>query len=186
MVNDPTTQITTSSSGMLGTLSSNLNFLSPLGFKFTLKRSPNLNFFATEINVPSFEIGIAQLPTPFKILEIPGDKPRFGDLFITFKVDENLNNYLEIFNWLAKIGYPESFDQYASIKNSSKASGQGIVSDATLTILNSSFDPTTEVRFENLFPYSLSELNFSTANLNVDYITARVAFKFNMMKIITL
>ena len=183
---DLTTQITVTESGLLTSQPQNTNFLSPLGFRFSLKRSPNLNFFATDVNIPSFEIGTVVLPSPFKQIELPGDKPSFGDFTITFKVDEGMQNDLEVFNWLAKIGFPESFEQFASIQNTGISSGQGIVSDGTLTILNSSMNPTTEIRLENMFPYSLSEVNFTTADTTVNYVTARAAFKFNLMKVITL
>ena len=185
-MSDITTQITITESGVLSTQPQNANFLSPLGFRFSLKRSPNLNFFVTDVNIPSFDIGVANLPSPFRTIQVPGDKPTFGDLAITFKVDENLQNYLEIYAWIAKIGFPESFEQYASVKNASTSTGQGVVSDGTLTVLNSAMNPTTEVRFENLFPYNLSEVNFTTADTTINYVTARVLFKFNLMKVVTL
>ena len=183
---DLTTQITITESGSLTSQPQNTNFLSPLGFRFSLKRSPNLNFFATDVNIPSFEIGTINVPSPFKRIEFPGDKPSFGDFILTFKVDEGLQNYLEIFNWISKIGFPESFDQFASVRNTSTSAGQGIQSDGTLTILNSSMNPSTEVRFENMYPYNLSAVNFTTADTTVAYVTATVTFKFNLMKIIPL
>ena len=141
MTFDITTTVTDTPSGMLRTQPADPNFLSPLGFRFSLKRSPMLNFFATDANIPSFEIGWADLPTPFKNLMLPGDKPSFGDFILTFKVDEKMSNYLEIYTWLCKIGFPENFEQYASVKNTAIGSGEGVVSDGTLTILNSSMAP---------------------------------------------
>jgi hypothetical protein len=186
MAIDLTTTISAANTGMLFTQPGDTNFLSPLGFRFKLKRAPNLNFFATDANIPSFEIGYINVQTPFKKMEIPGDKPSFGDFILTFKVDENLANYLEIYVWLMKLGFPESFEQYASLKNAAIGSGEGTVSDGTLTVLNSSMAPTTEVQFTNMFPYSLSEVNFTTADTALNYVTARVGFKFNIMKIVSL
>jgi len=186
MAIDITTTISSANTGMLFSQPGDTNFLSPLGFRFKLKRSPNLNFFATDANIPSFDIGYIDLQTPFKKLELPGDKPSFGDFVLTFKVDENMANYLEIYVWLMKLGFPESFEQYAAIKNTAIGSGEGTVSDGTLTILNSAMAPTTEIQFTNMFPYNLSEVNFTTADTYLNYVTARVAFKFNMMKIVSL
>ena len=186
MAVDLTTTISSANTGMLFTQPGDANFLSPLGFRFKLKRAPNLNFFATDANIPSFEIGYIRVPSPFKMIEIPGDKPAFGDFMLTFKVDENLTNYLEIYLWLMKLGFPENFEQYASLKNAAIGSGEGTVSDGTLTILNSSMAPTTEIQFTNMFPYSLSEVNFTTADSTLNYVTARVAFKYNVMKIVSL
>lgn len=176
----------TNKSGLLTNQPNNINFLSPLGFRFTLKRAPTVNFFAVEANIPSFELGVAVVPTPFKNIEIPGDKPDYGNFELSFKIDEDMQNYLEIFNWMTSIGYPDNFKQYAGVKNAIPSSGNGVVSDGTLTIMNSAMKPTTEVRFENMFPILLSEISFSSADTAVNYITATATFKFQQMRIVPL
>lgn len=185
-MDDLTTTYVPTPNGILSNQPRDVNFLSPLGFRFSLRRSPHINFFCTQATIPMFELGAAEMPTPFKRIPFPGDKPRFGDLVLSFKVDEKLQNYLEIFNWMAKIGFPEKYEQYASIESAPIGSGQGVVSDATVSVLNSSMDPTTEFRFENMFPTSLSELDFTTSDTTVNYITARATFKFEMMRVIPL
>lgn len=186
MADDLTTTYIPQQSGILSNQPKDINFLSPLGFRFSLRRAPHINFFCTQVSIPTFELGEAELPTPFKKIPFPGDKPRFGDLTLQFKIDEKLQNYLEIFNWIAKIGFPERFEQYASAANAPTSSGLGVVSDATVTVLNSSMDPTTEFRFENMFPTFLSELDFTTTDTTVNYITARAIFKFDMMRVVPL
>lgn len=186
MAEDQTTSTNIPGPGLLTNQPQNANFLSPLGFRFLLKRSPTVNFFCTQVNIPSFELGEATMPTPFKGIPLPGDKPRFGDLTVSFKVDEQLKNYLEIFNWMAKIGFPEKYEQYASASNNPASTGYGVVSDATVVVLNSSMDPTTEFRFESLFPTYLSDLEFSTTESSVNYISARATFKFQMMRAVPL
>lgn len=186
MADDLTNTYVPLPNGILSNQPKDVNFLSPLGFRFSLRRSPHVNFFCTDASIPNFELGTAEMPSPFKIIPLPGDKPRFGDLTLTFKLDEKLQNYLEIFNWMVKIGFPESYDQYASIERAPIGSGQGVVSDATVTILNSSMDPTTEFRFQNMYPVSLSDLNFTTTDTTVNYITARASFRFEMMRVVPL
>ena len=173
--------IVTVQNGILSTQPQNLNFLSPLGFRFTLKRSPNVNFFCTDANIPSFDLGVVNIPTPFKNFPIPGDKPEFGSFRLTFKIDEDMINYMEIFNWMTALGFPDNFEQYRVQANKSKGSGEGIVSDGTLTILNSSQAASMEVQFQDLFPASLSDVNFTTADTTINYVTATVEFKFTMM-----
>lgn len=173
-------------SGILTNQPENLNFLSPLGFRFTLKRSPGVNFFATDANIPSFELGAINMPTPFIDYPIPGDKPRYGSFSLTFKVDEDLRNYLEIYNWLVRLGFPKSFDQYLDISTRAPGSGDGIVSDGTLSVLNSSQSPNIEIQFEDMFPLSISDVNFTTADTTINYVTATVEFKFTLLKIVKL
>ena len=84
----------------------NRNFLSPVGFKFALKRSPAVAFFCNEANIPSMDLGVAEQPTYLKNIPTPGDKIQFGDLNLRFLVDEDLKNYMEIQNWIRGLGFP--------------------------------------------------------------------------------
>jgi len=157
---------------------------SPLGFKFTLQRSPNLNFFVTDANIPSMSLGFIELPTPFKIIELPGDKIDFGDLQITFRVDEDFENYFEIYNWIIALGFPDEFGQYKNIKDAVRGSKETIVSDATLTIMNSAMDPNVEVRFQDLFPVTIGDINFTTSDTDVNYVTNTVTFKYKKFTVV--
>ena len=68
------------------------NFLSPLGYKFTIKKMPTVNFFAQAVAIPSVTVGELPIPTPFSTkIQLPGDLVTFGDLVVTFRVDEDLS-----------------------------------------------------------------------------------------------
>ena len=62
-----------------GTPLANRNFLSPVGFKFSLKRAPGVAFFCNQANIPSMDLGIAEQPSYFRDITTPGDKIQFGD-----------------------------------------------------------------------------------------------------------
>lgn len=162
---------------------SNTNFLSPLGFKFTLARAPNLNFFLTDVNIPSINLGFIETPTPFKILEFPGDRLDFGDLSLTFRVDENFANYFEIYNWLIALGFPEDTGQYKKLKDVTRGNKETIYSDATLTILNSAMMPNIEVTFQDLFPIGIGDINFTTSDSDVNYVTNTATFKYKIFTV---
>ena len=87
-----------------GTPIENRNFLSPVGFKFALKRSPKTAFFCNQANIPDLTLGVAEQPTFLKNIPTPGDKIEFGDLSLRFLVDEDLGNYMEIQNWIRGLG----------------------------------------------------------------------------------
>lgn len=158
----------------------NINFLSPLGFRFTLSRAPNLNFFATDVNLPSLSLGFIEVPTPFKILDFPGDRLDYGDLQITFKVDEDFQNYFEMYNWIVSLGFPDEFGQYKRVATAAPGEKENIFSDATLTIMNSGMVPNIEARFQDLFPVSLSDINFTSSDSDVNYVTNTVSFKYKL------
>ena len=163
----------------------NINFLSPLGFRFKLARTPNVNFFVTDVKLPSISLGFVEVPSPFKIIEIAGNKLDYGDFQLTFRLDENLESYFEIYSWLTEIGFPENFKQYAQLKNSSNAYGATNTqySDGTLTILTSDMVPNYEVIFQNMYPTTISDILFTATDTDVNYITVTVTFKYQIYHI---
>ena len=95
----------------------NRNFLSPVGFKFVLQRTPKVAFFANTANIPSISMGNAVQSTYLKDIPIPGDKVEYGDFSLRFIVDENLENYMQIHNWIRGLGYPESIKEIIDLQN---------------------------------------------------------------------
>lgn len=174
-----------------GTQPGNRNFLSPVGFKFNLSKAPKVDFFSNFASIPGITLGSALQTRYGKNIPIPGDKMDFDDLNIRFLVDENLENYLEIWNWMTGLGFPYSLEQYKDLKDSSLSENPNIkdnlyeVSDGTLQILTSNFTPNARVVFNNLFPVSLSSLDFDATAEDIRYFTADVRFKYTYYKIIT-
>ena len=161
----------------------NINFLSPLGFRFKLARAPNLNFFVTNVTLPNITLGSINIPTPFKFIDIANNKLDYGDFQLSFMLDENLGSYYEIYNWMIALGFPDNFDQYKSLKNAPKGSKETLVSDATLTILTSDMVPNIEVQFEDLFPTSISDINFTVNDTDVNYVTMTATFKYRIYRV---
>jgi len=167
----------------------NRNFLSPTGFKFILNRAPKVAFFSNSANIPSLELGSAVQTTYLKDLDIPGDKIVFEDFSLRFLVDEDLKNYMEIQNWIRGLGFPESLNEIRELQKgnpnieTSSSGGMDIYSDGTLTVLGSSMRPNFLVKFSDLYPYSLSTLNFDATETDVDYFTADVSFKYTVYNI---
>lgn len=160
-----------------------INFLSPLNFNMKIKRSSTLNFFIQKVNLPSISLQSVMETNQFVNIPIGGDHLQYGDLDITFKVDENLNNYRAIHNWIRGIAFPDNYDEYAALKIQQPTSGEGLVSDIILTIANSAKVSNYEVTFRDAFPIYLGELQFDTTRDSVDYITASATFKYIMYDI---
>ena len=167
----------------------NRNFLSPNGFRFTLRRSPQAAFFCNQANIPDMQLGVAEQPTYLKNIPIPGDKIDFGDLNLRFLVDEDLGNYMEIQNWIRGLGFPENLNQFEELESEAEVFGKyandqdNIYSDGTLSILTNNMIPKYQVFFKGLFPYSLSTLTFDATQTDQEYFTADVAFKYTMYNI---
>jgi hypothetical protein len=167
----------------------NRNFLSPTGFKFTLKRAPKVAFFCNQANIPDMNLGVALQPNYLRDIPTPGDKVELGDLNLKFMVDENLENYMEIHKWIRGLGYPESMDEFNNFASNGiiqpryLQSGDNIYSDGTLQVLNSNYIANFQVFFKDLWPYSLSTLPFDATATDVQYFTADVSFKYTIFNI---
>lgn len=161
----------------------NPNFLSPLNFKFSIKRAPHINFFIQKIGIPSLSLPTYESPNPFVKIPQPGEHIDYGDLQLTFRVDENLQNYLEIHNWIRALGKPQDFKEYRALSQNPSYTGDGLRSDLTLMILSSAKNPNYQFTFTEAYPYDLSELSFDTTKSDVEYIEATATFKYILFEI---
>jgi hypothetical protein len=145
----------------------NRNFLSPIGFKFTLAKYPKVDFFSQSANIPEISLG---------------EKITYGDFRLSFIVDENMENYTAIHKWITGLGFPETTQQYKT--QITNVDGQQDInegfSDGTLHILNSNFNDTIRVKFQDLFPVSLGSLEFQANEGDYNYFTAEVLFKYTV------
>lgn len=162
----------------------NRNFLSPTGFKFNLSRTPKVDFFATSANIPGINLGAAVQPTYLKNIPIPGDVLSYEDFQLKFIVDENLENYVEIHNWMRGLGYPETIQEYDKWRFSDpNNTSDPNISDATLIIYSSNSKHNISIKFEGLWPSSLSTIDFDATQSDVQYVTAIATFKYTIYNI---
>ena len=175
-----------------------MDYASPVQFRFKIAKLPQVEFFIQTVNLPGISIGTATVPTPLYDYPVPGDEISFRSLDISFLVDENLNNYKELHDWISGLGFGKSHDDFADLQataadrfpGSTKGSlvagveipaplsEGGIYSDATLTILNSKNIAKTEVRFQNVFPTSIGSLSYDVQASDIDYLKATASFDY--------
>ena len=171
----------------------NRNYMSPVGFKLVLTKTPKVDFLCQSANIPSISMGTAIQPSYLKDIPVPGDKVLYDDLNVRFLVDEKMENYLAIHKWITGLGYPESIGQYNQLKKddnrtNSRVSDAGDplyfqYSDATLQVLNSNYKPSVLINFKDAFPTSLSTLDFDVTTRDYNYFTAEVNFKYTIYNI---
>ena len=171
----------------------NRNYMSPLGFKLILTKTPKVDFLCQSANIPQISMGTAVQPTYLKDIPVPGDKVLYDDLTVRFLVDEKMENYLAIYKWITGLGYPESIGQFKQlrkddIRTNASASDEGDpryfeFSDATLQILSSNYKPSVLVNFKDAFPISLSTLEFDVSQRDYSFFTASVTFKYTIFDI---
>ena len=164
---------------------SNRNFLSPVGFKFTLAKYPKVDFFSNSARIPELSLGTAIEPSYLKDIDIPGEKLTYGDLTIRFLVDENMENYMAVHNWLKGIGFPETPQQFKDqiTDNEGIIDEKLVFSDGSLHILNSNFQDVAIVKFQDLFPVGLTSLEFDATETDINYFTAEATMRYTVYNI---
>ena len=164
----------------------NRNFLSPIGFKFTISKTPKVDFFCNSARIPEITLGTALQPSYLKNIDVPGDKLEYGDFSLRFLVDEQLENYMAIHNWLTGLGFPQTTQEYKDLTTDSdnQRDPNEAFSDGALHILNSNYRDVAIVKFDGLFPTTLSSLEFEATDGDLNYFTAEVNFKYTVYNIV--
>lgn len=167
----------------------NRNFLSPVGFKFSLAKEPKVAFYCTSARIPEIALSIVVQPSYLKDINTPGDKLTYGDLSLKFMVDENMENYMAIHNWLTGLGFPETTQQYDNLifivnDETQPQDPKRAFSDGSLYVLNSNYNTTAIIKFKDLFPVTLSSLEFDSTLTDFQYFTADVSFKYTVYNIL--
>ena len=160
----------------------NRNFLSGVAFKFSLTKFPKVDFFSNSARIPELTLELTSQSSYLKNIDIPGERLSYGDLSLRFLVDENMENYISVYNWLKGLGFPESTQQFADLnkdKDGIRDPKQAFC-DGTLSILNSNYREVAKVKFNDLFPTSLTSLDFDATNTDVQYFTAEATFKYTI------
>lgn len=158
----------------------NINFLIAHRFRVVLRRSPGVVYFCQEAALPGITLGSATQATPFVDIPIYGDKLAFEDFSMTFAVDEDMSNYLEIFDWMVGIGFPQGFEQFRKLVKPDFSHYANVKSDLMVTILDNSENPFMNVHFRDCYPTSISGLNFDTKVSDANSIPATVTFKYTI------
>jgi hypothetical protein len=159
----------------------NTNLLQASKFLLTFDRLPFVSYFCTKVNLPGIQFGEATQQMPFIDAPIPGDKMIYEVLEIEFIIDEPFYTWSTIQDWIKGMAFPENFQQYANLNLQQKLQMRGTkpqYSDAILTILSNKNNPIATVQFIDVFPISISSINFDTELSAKNIVTGKASFKF--------
>jgi hypothetical protein len=176
-----------------------LDYASPTQFRFGINQLPKVEFFTINANLPGIDAPTIDFANPFKNIPIMGDKLTYENLTITFIVDEYLENYQSLHNWMTGIGFPSDRSEFKTHRDvtsiapaggrttpvdivSSTTSDKSMYSDAFLMLLSNKNNPILNVIFENLFPISLSGLDYTQGATDVEYMSATASFAYQIYK----
>ena len=141
-----------------------LNLLNNVQFKFAITNLPNVTYFMQDMVLPSMQIDSPIFAGPRRDMPMAGTKVSFDPLMITFLVDEDLNNYYEMYNWAMDIQRSES---RARQKH-----------DGILHILSGQMNIIRQIRFVGLVPTFIAELPFTSSDPDIEGMQCTASFAF--------
>ena len=145
-------------------LTDNYNFLSPTGFKLVINREKfaNTEYFCTSASLPSISLGTIE--TNFRNMKgyVPGDVT-FDEMTVRVAVDEDLVVYREIYDWI----------------NRNRDNRDIEVHDAILLIMTSHTNVNKQIQLKNIFPTTLTTLEFNAQSTDIEYFSADVTFRYD-------
>lgn len=157
------------------TLTTNQNYLTPISFKLTMdnQKFPNAEFTVQMLFIPDLNVTPARFATPQRNIPVDGDKIEYAPVTMTFLIDEELNNYREMHDWmLGEVTVADDIKQYRKER------------DITIHILSSHNNVTKQIQFVDAFPTNLSALPFDVTVTDLQYLTAQVTFDYSYYKIL--
>ena len=181
-----------------------LDYASPTQFKFGIHQLPLVEYFVTAVDLPDVSLGTTVQNTPFKDIPIPGEKLTYAPLTVTFLVDEYLENYVSLHNWMTGIGVPtkrEQFKTFRDVKSNTQTDtiptppidkvgnatpDRTIYSDAYLMILSNKNNPIVQIDFQDIFPVNLGALSYDQGATDVEYLSVTATFEYKIFTLTTL
>ena len=167
-------------------------------FKVRLSLFPKTELFVVRANIPSVTLGMGVQATRLIDMPIVGDKITYDQFYFTFLVDEQLQNYMELHNWLLNIGFPERYDQFQGqvrpdgttrptgktsdpeVSGFGKFSDRDLYSDITMHILSSKNNPVAKIKFFECFPVNLTNVEYSQQESDTTYAECTATFAYTL------
>lgn len=147
----------------LGLQPDNLSLLSPNAFRLYIDHIPNAIYFNDEATIPGVTVTAVEVARPDNVAAwVPGNNIIFDDFRFTYKVDENMTNLVEMYNWIWR----------------NTKTNRAVMSDASLTILTNNFNPLRTIRFYNMFPTMMTEVPLTVMDGPDAPIQMAVSFKY--------
>lgn len=157
----------------------NINPLFSNCYNFTIERGDDkLKLFGQQVAVPGLAMNVQPQPTALGVqIPIAVNTFNFNPLELNFIVDENIDNWKSIYDWMKSIG---------NIDNDKEGSEYSSwATTANLQILKSNYYPLSNRNFTfyNVIPTDLSALNFRSDISDTNPVTATVRFTYSHYRI---
>lgn len=169
----------------------NKSLLNNNNFRLLIEKIPATEYFVKSATIPSLSFTELSVEGGIGISAFyPGDKAEFGTLDVTFLVDEDLQNYKEIYDWIDAIvplADPTSYVRGSTTTSSTTnifQSEDTLLQTSQITLITNTNKniPNKFFRFYDAFPTSLGQITFESGADN-ETIAVDVSFRFTYYRI---
>jgi len=170
----------------------NKSILNKNNFRLLIDKVPTVEYYIQSCNIPGLSFTETTSATGIGLdAFFPGDKVSFETLDCTFLVDEDLENFKEIFDWMdaiVPVSDPSSYEAYVdSVKTGSGTysavdNDMNQYSDITLVMNTNKNVPNRFIRFHDAFPISISGIELQSG-AESEAVTCNVSFRFSYYEI---
>lgn len=150
-----------------------INNLQNIQYDITIDRLPEVEFRVQTANIPSISMSPPIVGTPFANQPQVGDRLEYGNFTVGFQVDENLQTWESIWEWM-KVATPTKGAEY----HTSKFKGSHR-SDISFMIRSSMKNIIFSFKYVDAFPISMSDIQFNTTSTGMDYPILNVDFVYS-------
>lgn len=167
----------------MANLTQNINYLQPTSFKLTIDRTnyPNLEFFVQSFTHPGLMMPASELPIRrLQSIPFPGESLTINELSATVLLDENMESYSEMYNWIRRLQVTD-MDGNQNVQRGSTLNSHA---DIMLSILSSHNNLTKQVRYIDAIPTSLGDIAFESTATGSEFITFQATFRFSYFELL--
>lgn len=164
----------------------NTNPLQTTKYVFVMPRINNVQYFCQQAQLPG--VSLPEMPQPTSVVDlyVPGNKLVYDRLELTFLVDAELKAWTDIYNWMRDLTTPTDNKEYNNLwrrETVLNPTQKAQYADGILTIYSALNNPKFRVKYINMFPVSLSEIQFDSKGSSDDILTASVSFRYDYFQI---
>tara|TARA_B110000438_G_scaffold300622_1_gene353460 strand:+ start:8059 stop:8595 length:537 start_codon:yes stop_codon:yes gene_type:complete len=172
----------------------NKSILNKNNFRLLIDKVPTVEYYVQGVNIPGVSFDEVVQPAGVGVDGyFPGDKVSFDTLNVTFLVDEDLENYKEMYDWMSEIVPIANSDKYGELTGSTKntlsvanQSGDALKAQSMITLVTNTNKnlPNRYFRFYDAFPIALGGLELLSGS-ETEPVTCEVQFRFTFYDIKT-
>lgn len=164
----------------------NTSLLQTTKYIFTMPRISNAQYFCQEAVLPG--VSLPEMPRPTSVVDlyVPGNKMVYNRFEMTFLVDSDLKAWTDIHDWMRQLTTPVDNAEYKNLWNREtviNAKQMAQYADGILTIMSGLNNPKFRIKYQNMFPTSLSDIQFKSTGSAEDILTATVSFRYDFFEI---